>query len=218
MLKIHSKIFKNLPFIFSVVIVSILLIIIISENIIKANEDYCYDDINELPGNKVGMVLGTSKYIGKGWMNYYYQYRIDAAVDLYKSGKIKYVLISGDNSQHSYNEPKFIKDDLIKRGIPKNKIYLDYAGFRTFDSVIRSKKIFGQEKITIISQRFHNERAVFIAKHNGIEAVGYNAGAVAGKNGIKTRIRERLARVKAILDVYILRTKPKFLGDEIEIK
>ena len=218
MLKIHSKIFKNLPFIFSVVIVSILLIIIISENIIKANEDYCYDDIKELPGNKVGMLLGTSKYIGRGWLNYYYQYRIDAAVDLYKSGKIKYVLISGDNSQHSYNEPKFIKDDLIKRGIPKNKIYLDYAGFRTFDSVIRSKKIFGQEKITIISQRFHNERAVFIAKHNGIEAVGYNAEAVAGKNGIKTRIRERLARVKAILDVYILRTKPKFLGDEIEIK
>ena len=77
---------------------------------------------------------------------------------------------------------------------------------------------FRQEKITIISQRFHNERVVFIAKHKGIEAVGYNAKPVSGKNGIKTRIRERLARVKAILDVYILRTKPKFLGDEIEIK
>ncbi|MCD4792839.1 MAG: YdcF family protein [Bacteroidales bacterium] len=208
---------KNLPFIFSVTIISILLIIIVSENIIKANKDYCYDDIDDIPGNKVGLVLGTSKFIGKNWLNYYYQYRIEAAVDLYKSGKIKFVLVSGDNSQHSYNEPKTIKNDLIKRGIPAKKIYLDYAGFRTFDSVIRSKKIFGQEKITIISQRFHNERAVFIAKHNGIEAVGYNAKPVTGKNGIKTRIRERFARVKAILDIYILRTKPKFLGNEIEI-
>ncbi len=213
-----KKIFKNLPFIFSVTIISILLIIIVSENIIKANKDYCYDDIDDIPFNKVGLVLGTSKFIGKNWLNYYYKYRIDATVNLYKTGKIKFVLVSGDNSQHSYNEPKTIKDDLINRGIPGSKIYLDYAGFRTFDSVIRSKKIFGQKKITIISQRFHNERAVFIAKHNGIEAVGYNAKPVTGKNGIKTRIRERLARVKAILDVYILRTKPKFLGDEIEIK
>lgn len=209
--------FKNLPFILSVVIVCLLLIIILSENIIKTGRQDCFNDINEIPGNKVGLVLGTSKYVAGGLINYYYQNRIEAAEKLFKSGKVHYLLISGDNHINSYNEPQTIKNDLILRGIPEAKIFLDYAGFRTFDSVIRSKKIFGQEKITIISQQFHNERAIFIAKHNDIEAVAFNAKDVYGRNGIKTRIRERFARVKSILDVFIFRTKPKFLGEEIEI-
>jgi SanA protein len=192
------------------------LVFIISENIIRATRHECFDKIEELPFNKTGLLLGTSKYIGKS-LNYYYQYRIDAAVELFNAGKIKYIIVSGDNSIHSYNEPATIKKDLVKRGIPENVIYPDYAGFRTFDSVIRSKKIFGQNSITIISQQFHNERALFIANHNDIKAVAYNARDLSGKYGLKTRIRERFARIKAILDVFILNTKPKFLGERIEI-
>jgi SanA protein len=189
---------------------------IISENIFKAQKKYCYDDINEIPENNVGLLLGTSKYIGKT-LNYYYKYRIDAAVELFKRKKIKYIIVSGDNRVKNYNEPKQLKDDLIKRGIPANRIYADYAGFRTFDSVIRAKEIFGQDNITVISQQFHNERAIFIAKHKGINAVGYNARDLNGKYGLKTRIRERFARIKAVLDIFILRTKPKFLGEKITI-
>jgi len=214
---ILKKLFSNIPFKLSILIVCILLVFIVSENIFKQNKKLCYNDISEIPKNKVGLLLGTSKYIGNS-LNYYYQYRIDAALKLYNLGRIEYILVSGDNSVANYNEPQTIKDDLIKRGIPENKIYLDYAGFRTFDSVIRSKEIFGQESITLISQKFHNERAIFIAKHNGINAIGFNAQDLHGKYGLKTRIRERFARIKAILDVFFLRTKPKFLGEKIEIE
>jgi len=189
---------------------------IISENIINANRKSCYSDINDIPKNKVGLLLGTSKYIGNR-LNYYYVYRIEAAAELYNNGRIDFILVSGDNSVKYYNEPQTFKEDLIKKGIPEDKIYLDYAGFRTFDSVIRSKKVFGQNSITVISQEFQNQRALFIAKHNDIKAIAYNARDLHGKNGLKTRIRERFARIKAILDVYILNTKPKFLGEEIEI-
>lgn len=212
-----KKIINILKNFISIVILSFFISIIISENIIHANKRQCYDNVADLPTNKVGLLLGTSKYIGKQ-LNYYYKYRIEATSKLYKAGKIKYVLVSGDNHHKSYNEPETFKNDLIKNGIPENRIFLDYAGFRTFDSVIRSKKVFGQNTITVISQKFHNERALFIAKHNDIKAVAYNAKDLHGKFGLKTRIRERFARVKAILDVFVLNTKPKFLGEEIEIK
>ena len=208
---------EKLKKIIAIAILSSLVLIIVSENIINSNRKQCYDNMADMPINKVGLLLGTSKYIGIN-INYYYKYRIEAASKLYKAGKIKYVLVSGDNHHKGYNEPETFKNDLIKKGIPANKIFLDYAGFRTFDSVIRSKKVFGQNSITIISQKFHNERALFIARHNNINAVAYNAKDLHGKYGLKTRIRERLARVKAILDIFILKTKPKFLGKKIEIK
>jgi SanA protein len=138
-------------------------------------------------------------------------------VRLFKEGKVDFILVSGDNSTKDYDEPSTIKVDLIKKGIPSNKIYLDYAGFRTLDSVVRCKKIFGQSSITIISQQFHNERAIYIAKLKDIEAVGFNAKDVSVQYGFKTRLRERLARVKMVLDL-IFDKKPKFLGEKIEIK
>jgi SanA protein len=208
---------RNFRFLFSMLCILFFITIIISENTIRSSRRLCYDKIEEVPCNETGLLLGTSKYIGKK-LNYYYKYRIDAAVELYNAGKIKYVLVSGDNSEHTYNEPMTIKKDLINRGIPASVIFADYAGFRTFDSVIRSKKVFGQDKITIISQQFHNERAIFIAKHNEIDAVAYNAKDLIGKYGLKTRVRERFARIKAILDVFILKTKPKFLGEKITIE
>ncbi len=200
-----------------ILFLTLLILLTISENIFKANKKLCYDDTTKIPVNKAGLLLGTSKYYKDGKENLFYKYRIDAAVELYQKGKIKYIIASGDNRRKYYNEPKKMKTDLIKRGIPADRIYTDYAGFRTFDSVIRSKEIFGQNKITVISQRFHNLRALFIAKHFGIDAVAYNAQEVRGIHGIKVRFRELFARIKALLDIYILKSKPKFLGEKIKI-
>lgn len=166
--------------------------------------------------NKTGLLLGTGKFLNNGYENPYYTYRIRAANELLKSGKIKYLIISGDNSQKNYNEPEMMKQDLIKLGIDSTKLYLDFAGFRTFDSIIRAKEIFGQDSITIISQAWHNERAIFIAEKEGIAAIGFNAKDVNKRAGLKTQIREKLARVKVYFD-YLFNTKPKFLGEKIEI-
>jgi len=183
----------------------------------KSSENSIYGSASEVPRNKVGLLLGTGKYVAGGRINLYYKFRIDAAVDLFNNKKVDFILVSGDNSRKSYDEPSTIKNDLMERGIPAERIFLDYAGFRTLDSVVRCKEIFGQKSITIISQQFHNERAIFIARQNNIEAIGFNAKDVNVQYGLKTRIREYLARVKMVLDL-IFGKKPKFLGDKIEIK
>lgn len=176
-----------------------------------------YFDSDKIKKNNVGLVLGTSKLLKDGSINLYFKYRIDATVDLFKNGKINYILISGDNGNKNYDEPSDFKNELIKNGIPENKIFLDYAGFRTLDSVIRAKKVFGQSEITIISQQFHNERAIYLAEKNDLEAIGFNAADVPNRYGIKVQLREYLARTNVFIDI-ILRVKPKFLGKKIEIK
>jgi len=175
-----------------------------------------YSDVNTIPQRKVGLLLGTSKFLANGYRNYYYSYRIDAAEALLKSGKIKYLIISGDNSRKEYNEPEAMKQDLVSRGIDSNLIYLDYAGFRTFDSMIRLREIFGQSSATVISQPFHNERAIFIAGKEDIDAIGFNARDVGTRVGIRVMIREKLARVKVFVD-YLTNKKPKFLGPKVSI-
>ena len=174
-------------------------------------------DIQKLPNEKVGLLLGTSKILKSGWKNLYFFNRIDAAEQLYKSGKIKYILISGDNSTKDYSEPEDMQAELLKRGIPADKIVLDFAGFRTLDSVVRAKEIFGQNSFIIISQKFHNERAVYLARKNGIEAYGYNAKDVNKYAGFKTKVREYFARVKVFVD-FLLGVEPKFGGEKVEIK
>ena len=185
--------------------------------IINTAKDKTTFKLENLESNTVGLLLGTSKYQAQGGINLYFKYRIDAAVRLYQSGKIKFILVSGDNSTKYYNEPEAFKAELIKRGIPAAKIILDYAGFRTLDSVVRAKEVFGQNKITIISQKFHNERAIYLAEQNGVEAIAYNAKDVSKNYGFKTQVREYLARSKAILDV-LFGVEPKFLGDKIKIE
>jgi SanA protein len=179
---------------------------------------YLFQDASLTPHNKVGLVLGTSKRLSNSLPNQYFYNRINAAVELYQADKIDRIIISGDNSTRYYNEPKDMKEALMEKGIPENVIYLDYAGFRTFDSVIRCKEIFGQDQITIISQKFHNARAVFIARHHQIEAIGYNADDVNKAAGFKTNLREILARVKLFIDLFVINQQPKFLGEKIEIK
>ncbi|WP_417612620.1 SanA/YdcF family protein [Owenweeksia hongkongensis] len=176
-----------------------------------------FDDLEKLPNTKVAVLLGTSSNLVNGGKNQYFENRMNAAAELYKSGKVEYLLVSGDNRQRNYNEPVAMQAALIKRGIPQDKIILDYAGFRTLDSMVRAKRVFGQSSFIVISQRFHNERAVYIAHHRGIDAVGFNASDVNVSTGFKTQLREVLARFKMMLDLYILKTEPHFLGDKIVI-
>jgi len=199
------------------VILSLLSVWISNRQVNAASTGLLYTNVKEIPHNKVGLLLGTGKYLTSGYLNRYYKNRIEAAVTLYKAGKIDFILVSGDNSRKDYDEPTTMKEDLIRNGIPEEKIFLDYAGFRTLDSVVRSKAIFGQQSITVISQAFHNQRALYIAQRKGIEAVGYNAQDVGQKYGKYTRLREKLARVKMMLDLTFGK-RPKFYGDPITIK
>ncbi|MDX7997749.1 outer membrane permeability protein SanA [Xenorhabdus sp. Reich] len=171
---------------------------------------YIFDDLRQLPEREVGMVLGTSKYYKTGKYNQYYFYRIQGAVNAYNSGKVKYLLLSGDNAQHNYNEPITMRKDLIKAGIPASSIVMDFAGFRTLDSIVRTRKVFDTDDFTIITQRFHCERALFIAMHLNIEAQCY--AVPSPKNMMTVRFREVFARLGALTDLYILKRQPRFLG------
>ncbi|OCG08707.1 vancomycin high temperature exclusion protein [Gilliamella sp. wkB178] len=176
---------------------------------------YIYHDENKLPYRAIGVVLGTSKYVRGGGINGFYRNRIDGAIDLYWQGKVDYLLLSGDNALLSYNEPITMQKDLIKAGIPREAIVLDYAGFRTFDSVVRANKVFDAKDFTIITQEFHCERAIFIALAQGIQAQCF---AVPAPQSMKlVRVREMFARVSAFIDLYILNKEPKYLGPVIPI-
>lgn len=203
--------------ILSVCLFLLLLILVCNQVVIRQVKGLTYNSLEEIPVNKVGLVLGTSPVLKSGMVNPYFQYRVEATVALFKAQKITCVLVSGDNGRSDYNEPQAFKDELVKRGIPESKIILDYAGFRTLDSMVRAKEIFGQTKLTVISQKFHNERAIFLAKHYDIEAVGFNARDLPSALGIKTQLREYLARTKLFFDI-LFSVSPKFLGEKIQIE
>ncbi len=188
-----------------------------SEWTVSDARHYTYDDVNAVPYNRVAVVLGTSKYLIGGSPNHYFKYRIKAAAELYNNGKVDYILVSGDNATVQYNEPRQMRRALIQAGIPASAIYSDYAGFRTLDSIVRAKEVFGQAHFTVVSQAFHNERAIFIARHFGIDAVGFNALDPSAYQGIRTRVREVFARLMGLLDLYVLDKGPKFLGEPIVI-
>ena len=186
--------------------------------IIKSTSKQLYSDINSIPTNKVGILLGASKKLASGYNNLFFKYRIEAAADLYKAGKIKHIIVSGDNHKKEYDEATDMRDALIEQGVPDSCITLDYAGFRTLDSMVRCLKIFGQNDVTIISQEFHNERAAFIANYYKMNVVAFNAKDVPNQFSLKTRVREYFAKFKAVLDLYVWHTEPKFLGEAVEVK
>lgn len=182
-----------------------------------STQSQLYRNIDSLPAQETALVLGTSKYIGKT-LNPYYTYRIDAAIELYNQKKVSHFLLSGDNAHRSYNEPWTMKRDLLKAGVPEESITLDYAGFRTLDSVLRAKKVFEADGLTIVSQRFHCQRALFISNHSSMNAVCLVVPSPEGWASTKIRLREVLARTKAMLDLYIFNVQPKFLGPKEPIK
>ena len=175
-----------------------------------------YDRVEDVPHRHAAVVLGTSPTGRNGGPNRFFHARIDACADLYDAGRIDRIIVSGDNRYVYYNEPAAMKSALVARGVPADVIFLDYAGFRTLDSVVRAKEVFGQSSFIVVSQRFHNERAVFIAGKKGIDAVGYNAGDVGFHYGFVTYLREWFARCKVFLDLLVGK-KPHFLGDPVDI-
>jgi SanA protein len=172
--------------------------------------NYATSEVEHVQKKKTALVLGASMYLKDGRLNYYLVSRLEAAIDLYEQDKIEYIVVSGDNSRADYNEPKDMKAYLVKRGIPKKAIYCDYAGFRTLDSVVRCKEIFCADDVIIVSQKFHNIRALALAKAKGLEAVAYNAKTYGNGHVI----REKLARVKMAIDL-LLRVEPKYYGEQI---
>lgn len=201
-----------------VVITLLLAIVVAGINIYvdSSTRDQLFSDVNAIPKNKVGLLLGTAKYQDKSrkLVNPYYQHRIDAAVELYMAGKVDYIIVSGDNSTLYYNEPALMRADLMARGVPAARIYMDNAGFRTLDSILRSRDIFGQDRITVISQSFHNQRAVFIANHKHVAAIAFNAAD--GDSFWDATFREKFARVKMVSDL-IFNKQARFYGDTIAI-
>ena len=183
----------------------------------KDSTPYLFDEVDQPPACKTAIVLGTSKHLGNGTENLYFSYRINAAAKLFKAGKVKFLILSGDNRVNDYNEPKSMQNALLALGIPDSCLVLDYAGLRTFDSMVRCKQVFGQDSVIVVSQQFQNARAVFISKHIGLTCFGYNAQQVTNQSETKIKVREFFSRIKCVLDFYLLDTKPRHLGEKVKI-
>lgn len=173
-----------------------------------------YNLPEKLPAHQFGLILGTSQKNTDGSLNMFFTSRIDAGVELYKLGKIKKIIVSGAYEGRYYDETEIMRNELIKKGVKPTDIITDQAGFRTYDSVVRAKLVFGADDLTIISQKFHNHRAVFIGLTYGIGAIGFNA-KLEGGPGFKLFIREIFARPRAIFDL-ITFNQPEFMGEEIK--
>ena len=167
---------------------------------------------SQIPANDVALVLGTSKVTRKGNPNLHFTQRINAAVELFRSGKVQHLLVSGDNHIATYDEPTDMLNALVAAGIPTNAVTRDYAGFRTLDSVVRANSVFGLKNFTIVTEEFHCPRALWIAKQRGLNAVAFAAPDLSARWSLRVKARESLARVLCGLDLYVLNRSPQFPG------
>lgn len=200
-----------------VLLLALTVVGVVNYIVVRDARGQLFYDVSSIPKNKVGLLLGTAKYMdkAKNIVNLYYQNRIEAAAALYMAGKVDYIIVSGDNSTLFYNEPLLMKKDLIAKGVPESRIFFDNAGLRTLDSILRCRDIFGQTKFTIISQKFHNERAIYIANRKKVNVVAFCAED--GDMYVSVSVREKMARVKMMIDL-LLNKQAKFYGDKVDIK
>lgn len=182
----------------------------------RAARGRCFELLEAVPEAPVGVVLGAAPKLANGQTNLFFVRRLEAAAALFKAGRVKALIVSGDNGTRGYDEPTAMQRGLVELGVPEARIVCDFAGFRTLDSVVRAKEVFGQTRVIFVSQRFHNERAIYLARASGVEAHGFDAAAVPVAAAPKTFLREKLASVKAVLDI-ILGTRPKFLGKKVAV-
>lgn len=185
--------------------------------IMLATQPQIYKEVSAIPHRSVALVLGTSNRLSDGSPNPFFINRIETAYQLFKSGKVDHIIVSGDNRSKYYNEPVAMRNALIEKGIPSSVITLDFAGLRTLDSIVRCKEIFGQESVTIITQPFHSYRALFISQYYNMDAVVMVADEPEAWQSAKVVARELLARPLAVLDLYIFKTSPRFLGEKEEL-
>ena len=176
----------------------------------RAAEGRVYDSTEGVPVHDVALVFGTT-HRWHGQLNPFYEARLDAAAELFRRQRVRGLLVSGDNEHRSYNEPVAMRNDLAARGVPAEFITCDFAGLRTLDSVQRAQRVFGQSRVVFVSQRFHLERALYLAQASGLEAVGFVAAEAPPRWAWRVRAREVLARGMAVLDVWLGRG-PRFLG------
>ncbi len=179
----------------------------------RAASTRLFRSVETVPANDVALVLGTGKTTARGYPNLHFKHRMDAAAALYRAGKVRHLLVSGDNHIIGYDEPSDMRDALLAAGVPDAAITRDYAGFRTLDSVVRAKKVFALTRCTIITEEFHCPRALWIAQRRGLDAVAFAAPDVKLR-GWSTRVkaREYLARAWCALDLYVLNRQPRFPG------
>ena len=187
-------------------VICIAIMLICNQIVVNNAKGKVFSEIDSIEYNKVGLLLGTTpKARFDRITNYFFIYRVDAAEQLYKAGKIEKILISGDeHSLDGVNEPECMRDSLVARGIPASDIILDGKGYRTICSVVNAYKVYGLKSFTIISQKFHNERAIYQAEHLGLDVENiqaYNAKDPKSRRAYLTTIREYFARVKMFLDL-----------------
>jgi len=194
-----------------------LFVVICNVWIVAATQHRIFDTIESVPHRNVALVLGTSRKLSDGSPNPFFNNRIETAYQLYKNGKADHIIVSGDNRSKYYNEPAEMRKALIAKGVPSNDITLDFAGLRTLDSIVRCKEIFDQESITIITQSFHSYRALFISQYYAMDAIVMVADEPEALQSAKVIVREVLARPLAVLDLYLLNTAPRHLGEKEEL-
>lgn len=183
--------------------------------VVQSTKNLIYDPLR-VPKNEVALVLGTSKRTSEGKPNRFFMERMETAASLHMDSKIKHILVSGDNRTRYYNEPRDMLQALGDLNIPEEDVSLDFAGLRTLDSVIRCKEVFGQNEVTIVTQEFHCYRSLFIARYFDMDAVAVSADD-GGPVGNTLALREVLARTIAVLDLYVLQRKPKYLGEKVTL-
>ena len=171
-----------------------------------------FRSVDEVPQHDVALVLGTGKLTARGFTNLHFKQRMDAAAALYRAGKVRHLLLSGDNHIKGYDEPTDMRDALVAVGVPTNAITCDYAGFRTLDSVLRANSVFGLTNFTIVTEEFHCPRALWIARRHGLDAVAFAAPDLGARWSARVKAREIAARAWCALDLYVLNRAPKFPG------
>lgn len=167
----------------------------------RAAEAKSFTDVGKVPAVNVALVLGTAPIGPEGGPNRYFVYRLDAAAALYKAGKAKYFIVSGTR-EGRYDEPTAMRAGLIERGVPAEAIYRDFGGDRTLESIVRARRVYGQTRLVIVSQRFHLARALFLALHEGIDARGFEARDVDQPYSILTELRRYPSAMRAYWDVW----------------
>ncbi len=191
----------------AIVVATVIVAMVVCDRIVyNTAEGKLYDSVDSIPNRKVGLILGTSPVsVWNGRRNLYFDYRIKAGAELYKAGKVDWFVVSGGdyrNTENGYDEPVAMRDSLIKQGVDSAYIVLDYDGTRTLNSLAKMRDIYRLDSIIIISQKYHNERALYQAKYLGIDAVGYNAHTPGKRTSWwRNRGREVLARVKLFVDI-----------------
>ncbi len=212
-----TKLFRRGFLLLELAVLIPVMLLLVSNQVIRISaEGHLYDNLDDIPYNRVALVFGTSHRVRNGGPNPYFYTRMAAAADLYHGGKVSYLIVSGDNRTQYYNEPEQMRQALIELNVPDSVIYKDQSGLRTLDSVVRAKKIFGQDSITMVSQRFHNQRAVYIAKHHQMTVVAYNADNVPHSRTDRTHMREWMAKANVFWDI-LTGTQPRQMGEKVII-